>query len=95
VHIFLVVQAIDADVMVIADNQAPGPHRRRASGDPKLNHSPVAYFLRAEGTAAPALGAGPEIQVLEAAPDPDVFPQGDEDTSNLKEPFDDNGQPTK
>jgi hypothetical protein len=30
VHIFLVVQAIDKDQMVIADNQAPGPlaHRR-------------------------------------------------------------------
>lgn len=95
VHIFLVDQAIDKDVMVIADNQAPGPHRRKASGDPELNHSPVAYFLRAEGAIAPPVGAGPEIQVFAAPPDPELFPQGDEDTRNLKEPFNDRGESTK
>jgi|SRR5579871_6376548 len=93
VHIFLVVQAIDKDVMVIADNQAPGPHRRKASGEPALNHSPVAYFLRAEG-AAPVLVA-PQLQMLATPPDSDLFPQEDEDTGNLKEPFNDTGEPIK
>ncbi len=90
IHIFLVVQTIDKDVMVIADNQAPEPHRRKASGDPKLNHSPVAYFLRAHGAVVPVV-APPEL----IAPEADLFPQGDEDTRNLKEPFDDSGEPMK
>jgi hypothetical protein len=93
VHIFLVVQAVDKDVMIIADNQAPAPHRRRASGDPKLNHSPVAYFLRAEGAAA--VTAAPDIQIQATTPDADVFPQADEDTRYLKEPFNDAGDPVK
>jgi hypothetical protein len=93
VHIFLVVRAIDKDAMVISDNQAPGPHRRNASGDPKLNHSPVAYFLRAEGAASPV--AVPGMQVLTTAPDPAVFPQTDEDTQALQEPFNDDGERTK
>jgi hypothetical protein len=93
VHIFLVVQAIDKDEMVIADNQAPGPHRRKASGDPELDHTPVHYFLRAAGFTPPPVAAFPEIQVLTASPESDAFPQADEDTRNLKEPFKDNGEP--
>jgi hypothetical protein len=93
VHIFLVVQTIDNDAMTVADNQAPGPHRRKASGDPELNHSPVAYFLRAEGAAPPAI-AVPEM-LERATPLSDAFPQGDENTQDLKEPFNDVGEPTK
>lgn len=44
-HIFLVVDAIDADKMMIADNQGTVcPHERYASGKGK---TPVDYFLRA------------------------------------------------
>jgi hypothetical protein len=93
-HIFLVVQTIDKDVMVIADNQAPGPHRRKASGDPALNHTRVAYFLRAADAVAPVV-APPQVPVQPMVPTPDLFPQRDEDTGNLKEPFDDDGQPVK
>jgi hypothetical protein len=95
VHIFLVVQAIDQDVMLIADNQAPGPHRRKANGEPELDYTRVVYFLRADGATAPPVASVPEIQVLTTPPDPDLFPQGDEDTRNLKEPFNDNGEPIK
>jgi hypothetical protein len=94
VHIFLVVQAINRDLMLIADNQAPGPHQRKASGDPALNHSPIAYFLRAQGAVAPAVVV-PDARVSTIEPDSDVFPQGDEDTQNLTEPFTDNGDPVK
>ena len=44
-HIFLVVQRVDKDEMVIADNQAPTTHRRFASG--KGGKTPTEYFLRA------------------------------------------------
>ena len=94
VHIFLVVQAIDKDEMVIADNQAPGPHRRKASGDPELDHTPVHYFLRASGFTPPPVAASAEIQVLTAPPESDAFPHADEDTRDLKEPFKDNGEPS-
>jgi hypothetical protein len=43
-HIYLVVQRIDKDEMVIADNQATTTHRRFASGKGK---TPTEYFLRA------------------------------------------------
>lgn len=43
-HIYLVVERIDADEMVIADNQAPTTHHRFASGKKK---TPTEYFLRA------------------------------------------------
>lgn len=43
-HIYLVLQAIDADQMLIADNQDPAPHTRFASGHGK---TPTEYFLRA------------------------------------------------
>ena len=83
VHIFFVVQAIDDDIMLIADNQASGPHRRKASGDPELNHSPVAYFLRADGAIAP------EFPVEEV----ELFPGiAEVDTASLREPFNDNGE---
>lgn len=94
VHIFLVIQTIDKDQMIIADNQAPRPHRRRASGDPELDHSPVAYFLRAEGAAVPAVVVQ-EMEIQTIAPDAEMFPQGDEDTGSLKELFDDKGEPMK
>ena len=93
VHIFLVVRAIDGDTMIIADNQAPGPHRRKASGDPGLNHSPVAYFLRAQGAVAPDVEV--PLNPMAAPPDANIFPQGDEDTNGLQEPFQDDGQQVK
>lgn len=43
-HIYLVVKAIDADEMVIADNQSIAPHHRFANGKGK---TPTEYFLRA------------------------------------------------
>ena len=43
-HIYLVLQTIDADQMLIADNQEAAPHRRFASGQGK---TPTEYFLRA------------------------------------------------
>lgn len=93
VHIFFVVKTVDHDEMIIADNQAPGPHYRKASGDPDLNHSPVAYFLRAQ--AATSQFSTKEIVVDTTAPDSRVFPQGDEETSNNLEPFKDDGTPNK
>ena len=81
--------------MIIADNQAPGPHRRNASGDPQLNRSPVAYFLRAAGAAASPVPAETEMQLSETSQDPELFPQEDEDTGNLKEPFNDEGEATE
>lgn len=44
-HIYLVLQAVNADEMVIADNQADHPHFRFVSG--KGGKSPTTYFLRA------------------------------------------------
>jgi hypothetical protein len=44
-HIYLVVQRIDNDEMVIADNQAPSTHPRSASG--KDGKTKTGYFLRA------------------------------------------------
>jgi hypothetical protein len=43
-HIYLVVKRVDADEMVIADNQLATTHRRFASGKGK---TPTEYFLRA------------------------------------------------
>jgi hypothetical protein len=43
-HIYLVVQRINGDEMLIADNQAKTTHRRFASGRGK---TPTEYFLRA------------------------------------------------
>ncbi|HZZ87486.1 MAG TPA: hypothetical protein VFE13_04035 [Caulobacteraceae bacterium] len=43
-HIYLVLQPLNVDEMVIADNQAPAPHFRFASGK---GHTPTQFFLRA------------------------------------------------
>jgi hypothetical protein len=44
-HIYLVLQVMNSDEMVIADNQAPAPHFRFASG--KGGKTPTKFFLRA------------------------------------------------
>lgn len=44
-HIYLVLQRVDNDEMIIADNQKPGPHTRFVSG--KGGKSPTKFFLRA------------------------------------------------
>jgi hypothetical protein len=43
-HIYLVVQRIDKDEMLISDNQATTPHHRFATGKAR---TPTEYFLRA------------------------------------------------
>ena len=43
-HIYLVIQCIDKDEMIISDNQSTAPHHRYASGKGK---TPTEYFLRA------------------------------------------------
>lgn len=44
-HIYVVLERVNDDEMVIADNQAPAPHFRWVSG--KGGRSPTTYFLRA------------------------------------------------
>jgi hypothetical protein len=44
-HIYLVLKHVDGDEMVVADNQAPGPHPRFVSG--KGGKTPTRFFLRA------------------------------------------------
>ena len=80
-HIFLVVKRVDADEMVIADNQDPGPHQRFASGHHK---TPVQYFLRAPGYE-PAV----RIEALTGLD----YPGEDEDSNALPEPYGDDGSP--
>lgn len=46
-HVYLVVEAVTADDMVIADNQATELHKRRASGEGSPRKTPTEYFLRA------------------------------------------------
>ena len=43
-HIYLLLQRVDADEMVIADNQSSKPHTRFVSGKGK---TPTKFFLRA------------------------------------------------
>jgi hypothetical protein len=43
-HVYLVLEAINRDDMVISDNQATAPHARAASGKGK---TPTEYYLRA------------------------------------------------
>ena len=43
-HMYLVLQRVDQDEMVIADNQKPQPHSRFVSGNGK---TPTKFFLRA------------------------------------------------
>jgi len=92
VHIFLVVEALDKDKMVIADNQAPSPHIRYASGSG--GKTPVSYFLRANGMGPFELEAPAEVP-LSSSIDRTIFPQEDETTNDLREPFADNGAPAK
>ncbi len=81
-HVYLVVERIDRDLMLIADNQVEGKrHHRTASGKKagRMSSAKTAteYFLRApEG-----VGFAPEA----------VVSLDDEDTNALKEPFDDEG----
>lgn len=46
-HIYLVLDASDQSVPIIADNQLDGSHPRPVAGDPSKNFSPTSYFLRA------------------------------------------------
>jgi Domain of unknown function (DUF1906) len=48
-HIYLVVDAADQQIPLIADNQLSGVHARPVAGDPAKNFSPTNYFLRAPG----------------------------------------------
>lgn len=43
-HVYLVLKVLNPDEMVVADNQAPAPHFRFASGK---GRTPTAFFLRA------------------------------------------------
>jgi len=49
-HVYLVLRAVNADEMVIADNQAHAPHLRFASG--KEGKTPTRFFLRAPSAPA-------------------------------------------
>ena len=71
VHIYLVVDTKGVDQMTVADNQAPVPHPRFASGKDK---TPTAYFLRA-----------PDEHAQIAALASQFYPSSDQDTSNLRE----------
>jgi hypothetical protein len=73
-HIYLVVQVHNSDRMTIADNQAPDPHERFASGRGKTR---TEYFLRAGG--AHLFDPEPELEVVDYSP----FPFEDEDTNDL------------
>lgn len=46
-HIYLVLQSLNSDEMIIADNQSTQPHFRFASG--KGGKTPTKFFLRAPG----------------------------------------------
>lgn len=83
-HVYLVVERIDADEMLIADNQAPRRHSRFASGHGKTRTD---YFLRAPDAAAFAA-----METL-AVDDVATYPDADEDTNALVEPFSDDGSP--
>jgi hypothetical protein len=48
-HVYVVLRNLNADEMVVADNQEPAPHFRYASGAGK---SPTTYFLRAPNAGA-------------------------------------------
>jgi hypothetical protein len=83
-HVYLVVERVDADEMIIADNQAPRRHPRRVSGGGK---TPTEYFLR----APEEVGLAAHFPSLTE----DAYPEGDEDTNELEEPFDDDGSPAR
>jgi len=71
VHIYLVVDTKGVDQMTVADNQAPIPHQRFASGKDKTE---TVYFLRASDG---------QTQVAPLASK--FFPTADQDTSNLRD----------
>lgn len=83
-HVYLVVERVDADEMRIADNQAPQRHARFASGHGKTR---TEYFLRATEAETKS------VNFLGAHLSVDVFPEADEETNDLKEPFNDDGTP--
>ena len=67
-HIYLVLQNLNVDEMIIADNQSAKPHFRFASG--QGGKTPTRFFLRAPGAAF-----GPFIEKLDAEIDAaPVFP---------------------
>lgn len=73
-HIYLVVEVHNSDRMTIADNQAPDPHERFASGRGKTR---TAHFLRAPRMTLRELAAKPKII------DYSAYPIEDEDTNAL------------
>lgn len=80
VHIYLVVETSGPDQMTIADNQAPTPHVRFATGKGK---TPTAYFLTAPDDQAQFRA----VAFLESAnEDTGFYPVSDESTADLKEP---------
>ncbi|MBP1847013.1 hypothetical protein J2046_005295 [Rhizobium petrolearium] len=76
-HIYLVVGVHDADLMTIADNQAPRPHERYASGRGRTR---TRYFLR-----APGIRIFRDMDELEQI-DYSIYPFEDEDTNGLEDP---------
>ncbi|MBY5668065.1 hypothetical protein HFO32_04285 [Rhizobium leguminosarum] len=78
-HVYLVVGVQDADLMTIADNQAPRPHERYASGRGRTRTS---YFLRAPGMRF--FRDSDELEVVDYS----AFPFEDEDTNRLSDPAD-------
>ena len=83
-HVYLVVERIDADEMVIADNQAPRRHSRFVRG---AGRTPTEYFLRAPAQVA--------LDLPPAALTEQDYPEDDEDSNALHEPFNDDGSPAK
>lgn len=79
-HVYLVVDVHDADLMTIADNQAPRPHERYASGRGRTR---TEYFLR-----APGMRLFRDMDDLEDL-DYSIYPFEDEDTNDLEDPRDD------
>lgn len=82
-HVYLVVERIDSNMMMIADNQSPVRHKRLVKGGGK---TPTEYFLRAPD-GAKTFAMPP--RAIETMP----YPEADEETNNLKEPFQDDGLP--
>jgi hypothetical protein len=79
VHIYLVVETSGPDQMTIADNQAPTPHVRFATGKGK---TPTSYFLTAPDDQVQFR----TVAFLESAnEDTGFYPASDESTADLKE----------
>lgn len=83
-HIFLVVERLGPDKMMIADNQTSDcPHTRYASG--RDGRTPCEYFLRAPAYA--------RSRDADAEADPIEFVYEDEDTNNIVVSYDERGSP--